>query len=156
MAHPGTLQHTCACHRIRSPRVFVPRSVFLAVSCISLLGVRQRSGEGVVRRNGCPKGCFWRVRFFSAPLRFALKTPENLKGAKKNGLSKNNLLDNRFSAQRRGVWRDHSVFVFPSCCPSFCPPCFALVVLTFVHCISEIAIDGLRCHLHHLSNVISD
>ena len=37
---------------------------------------RQRSGEGVVRRNGCPKGCFWRVRFFSAPLRFALKTPE--------------------------------------------------------------------------------
>ena len=39
-------------------------------------GVRQRSGEGVVRRNGCPKGCFWRVRFFSAPLRFSLKTPE--------------------------------------------------------------------------------
>ena len=35
--------------------------------------VRQRSGEGVVRRNGCPKGCFWRVRFFSAPLRFVLK-----------------------------------------------------------------------------------
>ena len=32
---------------------------------------RQRSGEGVVRRNGCPKGCFWRVRFFSAPLRFS-------------------------------------------------------------------------------------
>ena len=29
---------------------------------------RQRSGEGVVRRNGCPKWCFWRVRFFSAPL----------------------------------------------------------------------------------------
>ena len=23
----------------------------------------------------CPKECFWRVRFFSAPLRFALKTP---------------------------------------------------------------------------------
>ena len=35
--------------------------------------VRQRSGEGVVWRNGCPKGCFWRVRFFSAPLRFVLK-----------------------------------------------------------------------------------
>ena len=37
-----------------------------------------------MRRNGCPKGCFWRVHFFSAPLRFALKTPEspeNLKGA---------------------------------------------------------------------------
>ena len=48
--------------------------------------VRQRSGEGVVRRNGCPKGCFWRVRFFSAPLSFALKKkqtkcPEDLKGA---------------------------------------------------------------------------
>ena len=40
------------------------------------LRVRQRSGEGVVRRSGCPKGCFWRVRFFSAPLGFALKTPE--------------------------------------------------------------------------------
>ena len=27
-----------------------------------MLGARhQRSGEGVVRRNGCPKGCFWRV-----------------------------------------------------------------------------------------------
>ena len=35
------------------------------------LGVRQRSGEGVVRRNGRPKGCFWRVRFLSAPLRFS-------------------------------------------------------------------------------------
>ena len=33
--------------------------------------VHQRSGEGVVRRNGCPKGCFWRVRFFCAPLRFS-------------------------------------------------------------------------------------
>ena len=22
--------------------------------------------------NGCPKGCFWRVRFFSAPLRFQM------------------------------------------------------------------------------------
>ena len=36
----------------------------------------QRSGEGVVRRDGCPKGCSWRVRFFSAPLRFSLQTPE--------------------------------------------------------------------------------
>ena len=32
---------------------------------------RQRSGEGVVRRNGRPKGCFWRVRFYSAPLKFS-------------------------------------------------------------------------------------
>ena len=37
------------------------------------MGARQRSGEGVVRRNGCPKGCFWR----------------DLKGAeRRNGLSK--------------------------------------------------------------------
>ena len=49
----------------------------------TMLGSRQRSGEAVVRRNGCPKGCFWRVSFFSAPLRLALKTPENLKGAEK-------------------------------------------------------------------------
>ena len=44
---------------------------------------RQRSGEGEERRNGCPKGCFWRVRFFTAPLRFALETPQSLKGAEK-------------------------------------------------------------------------
>ena len=37
----------------------------------SSVGTRQRSGEGVVQRNGCPKECFWRVRFFSAPLRFS-------------------------------------------------------------------------------------
>ena len=35
------------------------------------MGARQRSGEGVVRRNGRPKGCFWRVCFFFAPLRFS-------------------------------------------------------------------------------------
>ena len=46
----------------------------------ALMELRQRSGEGVVRRNGCPKGCFCRVRFFSAPSRFALQRPENLKG----------------------------------------------------------------------------
>ena len=50
------------------------------------------SGEGVVQRNGCPKGRFWRVRFFSAPLRFALKTPANLKGQRRNRLSKSTLL----------------------------------------------------------------
>ena len=37
----------------------------------NIFRARQRSGEGVVQRNGCPKGCFWRVRFFSAPLRFS-------------------------------------------------------------------------------------
>ena len=49
---------------------------------------RQRSGEGVVRRNGCPKGCFWRVRFFFAPLSFFFQDISgvlraNLKGAEK-------------------------------------------------------------------------
>ena len=55
----------------------------LAVVEEHTMGVRQRSGEGVVRGNGCPKGCFWRVRFFSVPLRFALKTPKNLEGTEK-------------------------------------------------------------------------
>ena len=49
----------------------------------TLVGVRQRSGEGVVRRNGCPKECFWRVRFFSAPLRFSDVLRANLEGAEK-------------------------------------------------------------------------
>ena len=53
-----------------------------------LFRVRQKSGEAVVRRNSCPKECFWRVRFLSAPLRFTLKTPENLKGQRRNGPSK--------------------------------------------------------------------
>ena len=33
----------------------------------------------VVRGNGRPKGCFWRVHSFSAPSIFALKTPESLR-----------------------------------------------------------------------------
>ena len=40
---------------------------------------RQRSGEGgVMWGNSRPKGCFWRVRFFSPPslTGFALETPE--------------------------------------------------------------------------------
>ena len=40
-----------------------------------------------MRRNGCPKGCFWRVRFFSAPLWFFQDLSgvlrANLKGAEK-------------------------------------------------------------------------
>ena len=56
------LQHSCL--------------VTTPVDEISKFRARQRSGEGVVRRNGCPKEYFWRVRFFSAPLRFSLATPE--------------------------------------------------------------------------------
>ena len=54
---------------------------------LSILGARQRSGEGVVRRNGCPKGCLWRVRFFFCPLKVCslntLRGPENRRGAEK-------------------------------------------------------------------------
>ena len=62
--------------------------------------VRQRSSEGVMRRNGRPKGCFWRVRFISAPLRFTLQTLENLNGAEKKRTLQNTLLDDHFSARR--------------------------------------------------------
>ena len=48
---------------------------------------RRRAGKQLSKR------VFWRVCFFSPPLRFPLKTPENLKGRRRNGLSKNNLLD---------------------------------------------------------------
>ena len=44
------------------------------------LGLRQESGEGVVRRNGCPKRVFWRVRFFSSHLRFSGVFSANLTG----------------------------------------------------------------------------
>ena len=50
------------------------------------MGVRQRwqrSGEGVVRRNGRPKGCFGESRFFSSHLRFPGVLSANLKGAEK-------------------------------------------------------------------------
>ena len=40
-------------------------------------------GEGVVRRNGRPKGCFWRVHFFSAPFKFSDVLRASLKGAEK-------------------------------------------------------------------------
>ena len=53
-----------------------------------------------MRGNGRPKGCFWRVRFFSAPVRFALKTPDNLKWEEKKQTLQNTLLDDRFSARR--------------------------------------------------------
>ena len=40
---------------------FLPRDIYS-------IRTSQRSGEGIVRGNGRPKGCFWRVRVFSARL----------------------------------------------------------------------------------------
>ena len=98
----------------------------------SLFWGRQRSGEGVVRRNGCPKGCFWRVCFFSAPLRF-FKTfqvfqEKTLRGQRRNGLSKSTLLDNRFSARplRRSFgapWFFAKLLLPDSFCGRGQPPC---------------------------------
>ena len=65
--------------------------------CEKFIRSCQRSGEGVVRGNGRPKGRFWRVRFFSAPVRLALKTPENLEWEEKRRTLQNTLLDDRFS-----------------------------------------------------------
>ena len=45
-------------------------------------------------------GCFWRVRFFSAPLRFSSIVRANLKGAERKRTLQNTLLDDRFSARR--------------------------------------------------------
>ena len=42
---------------------------------------KERRGHRAEKR--LSKGCFWRVRFSSAPLRFALRTSENLEGAEK-------------------------------------------------------------------------
>ena len=42
----------------RKPRIGVCPLRFVPFSA-----ALQRSGEGVVRRNGCPKGCFWRSPF---------------------------------------------------------------------------------------------
>ena len=62
--------------------------------------MRQRSREGVVRGNGRPKGCFWRVRFPLCPLRFVLKTPDNLRINGENSAVHFRVLDDRFSARR--------------------------------------------------------
>ena len=94
--------------------LFWPTGQFLQISLIFrssadfstiFVGVCKRSGEGVVWRNGRPKnggpkGCFWGVHFFSAPLRFSGASRANVKGTtKKRTLSKNTLLDDRFAAR---------------------------------------------------------
>ena len=95
-------------------RAFVMSTLFFLSMHRAKRRARQSSGEGVARRNGRPKGCFWRVRFLSAPLRFALKTLENLKGAKEKRTLQNTLSDDRFSALFRGaesmVWNSMVMF----------------------------------------------
>ena len=41
---------------------------YLVAQTSTKLRTCQRSGEGVVRRNCCPKGCFWRIGFLLCPL----------------------------------------------------------------------------------------
>ena len=53
--------------RRSSPTLFV---------CVCNQSAQKEPAKASLRRNGRPKGCFWRVRFFSARLRLALKTPE--------------------------------------------------------------------------------
>ena len=52
------------------------RALYLVAACFR---TRQRSRESVVRGNGLPKGWFGESVLFSAPSRFAPKTPENLR-----------------------------------------------------------------------------
>ena len=63
---------TILARRWEGVRLPFPRSssaTSLELLSLWILGARQRSGEGVVRRIGCPEGCFWRVRFFFCPLK---------------------------------------------------------------------------------------
>ena len=93
-------------------------------SKLPFVGGRQRSGEGVVRRNGCPKGCFWRVRFFSAPSRFSgpfrcFKSQPTLWGQRRNAapLARSDFSNLRFSFSpklagkpfQQGVSNSHSL-----------------------------------------------
>ena len=63
------------CFLLRSFRTFLP-SGWLPLSSFQGYSERHRSGEGVVRGNGRPKGCFWTTvsphDAFSAPLAQAL------------------------------------------------------------------------------------
>ena len=59
----------------------------------------------VVRRNGCPKGWFWTVRFFPAPLRFALKTSEILKWAERKRTLQEHPFGQPFLRMTPSPWR---------------------------------------------------
>ena len=65
------------------PLIRDPTPIFFSLRFWPNIRVRQRSGEGIVRRNGRPKGCFWRVRFFYCPVKVYPYTPENLRWAEK-------------------------------------------------------------------------
>ena len=99
--------------------------------------VRQRNGEGVVRRNGCPKGCFWRVCFYSAPLGFFLLKPlKTLMGQRRNGLFK-------------PFWTTvspHDAFSAPLACPQSwnLPSKPALLISRGVNISSQIAARTLK------------
>ena len=88
-----------------------PATLRQCPSCkhVAYIRVRQRSGEGVVRRNRCPKGCFCRVRCFSALLRF--KTPEDLNGAEKQWTLQKHPFGQRFLRMTPSplLWRAPSV-----------------------------------------------
>ena len=60
----------------------------------------KRSGEGVLRRNGCVQKGVLESPFLLCPLKVVRCFKQTLRGQRRNGLSKDGLLDNRFSARR--------------------------------------------------------
>ena len=90
------------------------KSATAKFTVVPKMGMRQRSGEGVVRRNGRPKRCLWRVRFSLCPLK-VFRTFQVFSKANLKGLSKNTLLDDRFSARRLrrsfgALWKNPQYF----------------------------------------------
>ena len=58
----------------------------MQTDCIQYLFLQWGRAKGAAKascgENGRPKGCFWRVRFLSAPLRFSCVSRANLKGGR--------------------------------------------------------------------------
>ena len=68
---------------------------------LTTLGVRQRSGEGVVRENGRPKRCLLESLFLLFPLTvFRCFKGKPYWGRQETNSPKNTLLDDRFPARR--------------------------------------------------------
>ena len=77
------------------------------------LGARQRSGEGVVRRNGCPKGCFGEsVSSLPGFQDISGVSRANLRGEQKKRTLQNTLLDNRFSRDAFAAPLAHSEYCY--------------------------------------------